>query len=236
MNSNRPFLILGVSLVLGFAVFGIFLGRAVRQGRSFDRYLSVRGLAEHEVAANLAIWPVSFVTDADDLATLKQQLDAKRAKVAEFLKAQGIDEAEIATGLPSLEDREQEKMKEHMGGLARYSARVTLVVRSVKVDVVKKTIQAADQLLSVGVALSGHEGSENTEFLFTDLNAIKPDMIGEATANARAAAVKFAQDSNSRVGAIRQASQGVFEIETRDVASPERKIVRVVTSVQFFLE
>jgi hypothetical protein len=236
MNFNRPFAILGLSLVLGFAVFGIFVGRAVKQGRSFDRYLSVRGLAEREVSANLAIWPVSFVTDADDLAVLKQQLDEKRAKVAQFLKEQGIEEAEITTGLPALEDRAQQKMQERMASLPRYSARVTIVVRSPKVDVVKKAIQSADRLLSAGVALSGHEYGENTEFLFTDLNAVKPDMIRDATANARAAAEKFAQDSKSKVGAIRQASQGVFEIESRDVASPEKKIVRVVTSVQFFLE
>jgi len=61
-------------------------------------------------------------------------------------------------------------------------------------------------------------------------------MIREATANARVSAEKFAQDSKTRVGAIRRATQGAVEIEDRDKASPEKKIIRVVTTIDFFVE
>jgi hypothetical protein len=107
------------------------------------------------------------------------------------------------------------------------------------VDTVKKVIQGADALLERGVSLGGDGGNgpgERIEFLFTGINDIKPDMIQEATANARAAAEKFAQDSKSKVGRIRKATQGAFEIEDRDAASPEKKILRVVTTVDFFLD
>ena len=103
-------------------------------------------------------------------------------------------------------------------------------------DLVKKAIQRADALLSKGVTLVGNESGDRIEFLFNALNDIKPDMIKEATANARVAAEKFAQDSKSKVGRIRKATQGVLEIEDRDVASPEWKVLRVVTSIDFFLE
>ena len=103
-------------------------------------------------------------------------------------------------------------------------------------DVVKKAIQKADTLLEKGVTLIAEDGAEKTQFIFDAVNDVKPDMIREATANARMAAEKFALDSKSKVGRIRKASQGALEIEDRDAASPEKKVLRVVTTVDFFLE
>jgi uncharacterized protein len=120
--------------------------------------------------------------------------------------------------------------------LSRYKAVVTVVVRTSNVDVLKKTVQGVDSLLEKGVTLGGDGAGQQTQFIFNALNDVKPDMIREATANARAAAEKFAQDSHSKVGRIRKATQGLLEIEDRDVASPEWKILRIVTTVDFFLE
>ena len=118
----------------------------------------------------------------------------------------------------------------------RYKGTTSLVVRSANVDQIKSAIQKADSLLEQGVSLSDADYGDRTQFLFTEINSTKPDMIREATANARIAAGKFAQDSSTRVGAIRRATQGVLEIEDRDTASPERKVLRVVTTVDFFVE
>jgi hypothetical protein len=75
----------------------------------------------------------------------------------------------------------------------------------------------------------------NTQYFFTDLDKVKPEMIAEATADARRAAEKFAQDSGAEVGGIRRAQQGYFSIEDRDTFSPEWKKIRVVTSIDYFL-
>lgn len=236
MIKTRAFLILGLCLALGLAIFGMQIGKAVRQGREFDRYLTVRGLSEVEVKANLAIWSLRFSVQANELAGLKGEMEKARAKVRAFLLSQGIAEGEINAGLPMVDDRELMKSNGEHPDIARYTSKLTIVVRSGNVDTVKAAMQQVDRLLEQGVALSFEEYGDRAQFLFTNINEVKPGMIAEATANARASAEKFAQDSKSHVGRIRKATQGVLEIDERDAASPERKILRVVTTVEFFLE
>ncbi|MDE5627764.1 MAG: hypothetical protein K2I58_07395, partial [Candidatus Amulumruptor sp.] len=71
---------------------------------------------------------------------------------------------------------------------------------------------------------------------FTGLNDIKPAMIAEATKNAREAAQKFSDDSDSQLGKIKNARQGQFSIDDRDAYTPYIKTVRVVTSLTYYLE
>ena len=92
------------------------------------------------------------------------------------------------------------------------------------------------ELLKQGIAISANDYDTRVQYEFTSLNKIKPQMIEEATKNAREAAEKFAKDSDSKLGKIKNASQGLFTIEDRDPSTPYIKKVRVVTSVDFFLE
>jgi uncharacterized protein len=214
MITVRAFVVLGLSLVLGLAVFGFQIRRAVKAGREFDRYVAVKGLSEREAKATLAIWPLRFTVAAEDLGALESAMESSRALVMGFLKTNGIDSKEITQGLPEVSDREDERIQSNRPNLPRYRGVVTLVVRSVNVDVVKKAIQNADSLLQEGISLVGNDSGDRIQFLFNAVNQIKPDMIREATANARAAAEKFAQDSRSKVGSIRKADQGVWKSRT----------------------
>jgi hypothetical protein len=232
----RSFAVLGISLVIGLTIFGAEMNRAVKTGREFDRYLTVKGLSERDAKADLAIWPIRFSVAAEELVALKSAMESNRSLVLTFLKESGITSNEITQGLPEITDREDERIQLNRPALARYRAVVTLVVRSSNVDVIKKAIQGVDSLLQKGVTLGGNDAGGQPQFIFNSLNGVKPDMIREATANARAAAEKFAQDSHSEVGRIRKAAQGVVEIEDRDAASPEWKVLRVVTTVDFFLD
>ncbi|HYP17028.1 MAG TPA: SIMPL domain-containing protein [Opitutus sp.] len=239
MITNRAFVVLGVTLAAGRALFGVQVGQAVKKGRDFDRFLTVKGLSEREVTATLAIWPIRFTVAAEDLPGLKLAVEQGRATVLAYLASHAITPEDVTFGLPAVSDREEEREmrgETGRGSLPRYKAVVTLVVRSARVDVVKSAIQHADTLLEQGISLANNDYSDRPEFLFADINGIKPEMIQEATANARIAAEKFAQDSQARVGRIRRASQGAMEIYDRDIATPERKILRVVTTVDFFLE
>lgn len=228
------FAVLGISIAVGLAVGGIGAGVAFYQTRMADRFVTVKGLAEREVDADLAIWPVTFKVADNALGALQQSVDDQRKIVVGFLERAGFGRDEISFSVPKISDTQAEQYGQQRSPY-RYIAQATVTVRSSKVSLVRESMEGSGALVSEGVVLVADNWENPTEFLFTALNDIKPAMIEEATKNARAGAEKFALDSGSRVGGIRRATQGLFTIEDRDRNSPERKVVRVVTTVEYFL-
>ena len=231
-------------LALGVAIAGLLIGTGFARGRSADRYVTVKGVAERDVRADLAIWPLRVVAADNDLTSAHASLQASVQKIMQFLAAQQVD-----TSLATLANFEvSDAFTNQYGGSdrapTRYVIRQTVVIRSNDPARVLAASQRVAELVNSGVVLSsgGEYGSGGPTFVFTGLNKLKPAMIGEATARAREAAEQFARDSRSSLGGIRQASQGVFEILPRDQAqgitqeSQITKIVRVVSTVDYFLK
>jgi hypothetical protein len=222
-------MILGVCIALA----GVAIGIGVYKGRAVDRFVTVKGLAEREVKADLAIWPITFRVTGNDLATLQRDIDAGRAAVTSFLREAGFAAETIGYSVPRINDTQA--FGSNVATRYRYVADVTVTTRSGNVDLVKATMEKSGTLVGKGVALTADNWQTPTEFIYTALNAIKPAMIEEATKDARAAAEKFATDSGSEVGKIRSATQGYFSISNRDANSPDVKLIRVVTSIEFYL-
>ena len=240
-SSSRPAaaFILGIFLAIGLALAGFFVARAVESAKRFERFVTVKGLSEREVPADLAIWPIRFNVAANDLRSLQEQITKSRETVRQFLTTAGFKDDEISTSPPQIADSEtapSSDSEDKKPPKFRYSATVTALLRSARAEEVRKAMEKSDQLVQNGVALAGGEYSSRAEFIFTGINAIKPAMIEEATVNARKGAEQFAKDSNSKVGTIRHATQGAVEINDRDSSSPHRKIVRIVTTVDYFLQ
>jgi len=225
-------LILGLSI----AVAGISIGTGFYKGRASDRYVTVKGLAERDVDANLAIWPITFNVAENDLIRLQKGIDSSRETITGFLIETGFKRDEISYSAPKITDTEAErKYGNAPKSQFRYTAQATVTTRTKNVHLIIKTMEESGRLVGKGIVLAAQSWENPTEFFFTGLNDIKPEMIEEATKNARKAAGKFAQDSGSKVGKIRNASQGYFTIANRDRNSPELKKVRVVTSIQYYL-
>jgi hypothetical protein len=228
-------LFIGLALAVGMIGGGHMIGRGLFAARAADRYVTVKGLAEREVPANLAMWPIVFSTTGNDLVAIQTTLDASAKKVLAFLEERGFSPAEYSLSSPRVTDREAQGGRMRGDAGDRYVAEQTMTLRSGKITPVKVAMQQSGELIRDGVALV-RSYEYNTTFLYTALDTIKPAMIAEATKDARKAAEQFARDSGSRVGAIRNAQQGFFDIQDRDAFSPEIKRVRVVTTVQYFLE
>jgi len=227
------FAILGLLIGGGVAVAGYFIGHGFLKARASDRYVTVKGLSERELPANLVLWPIVYSVTSDDLETLQQRLDDGAAKISAFLAGDFAAE-EINVSAPRVTDRHAQGMMDQQGRLERYMAEATVTVRTGRIDAARTAMERSGSLVKQGVALI-RSYEFQTQYLYTGLDAIKPEMIAEATRDARAAAERFAEDSGSRVGGIRNAQQGYFSIEDRDPFSPEFKTIRVVTTVQFFL-
>jgi hypothetical protein len=230
---ERSIVVAGILVAVGMAIAGYFIGNGLLRARSADRYVTVKGLAEREVAADLVIWPITYTVTADDLGTLQRRTDDGAAKIRDFLAAD-FDDHEISVAAARVEDRQAQGMM-GQGRIERYVAQSTVTVRTPEIDTVSAAMERTGELVKQGVALI-RSYENTTEYLFTALDEIKPDMIREATQDARRAAQQFAEDSGSRVGGIRNAQQGYFSITDRDAFSPQFKKVRVVTTVQYFLE
>jgi hypothetical protein len=231
------------TLAVGLVLAGWFVGHGFARGRSADRYVTVKGVSEREVRANLALWPLRIVATDNDLGLAQARIAASVQQIRRFLARNRVDTAGVELQGYEVNDAYANQFRSSGEVGNRYVIRQTVMVRSEQPDVVLAASQRVGELVNAGVVLSsgGDYGSGGPTFLFTQLNTLKPQMIGEATARARESAQQFARDSRSALGGIRTASQGMFEILPRDQApgvqeeSQLVKIVRVVSTVEYFL-
>ncbi len=243
-RSSGAVLPAGLLVAIGLGVCGWFVGNGFIQAKAADRYVTVKGVAERNVKADLALWPIRFTATDDNLNVAQDRVARSAATIFEFLSRNGIDTAEARVQNFEVTDLLANRYGGQQNAASRYIITETIMVRSTDPDLIFNTNQKIGELVSAGIVLSsGMEyGPSGPTFLFTKLNDLKPEMIGEATANAREAAEQFARDAKSRVGSIRQANQGVFVILPRDIASgitEEQqlfKTVRVVSTIDYFLK
>ena len=232
---DLPSLTLGTLLCCGLLGLGAILGYSALRHKAFERSVVVEGLSEREYPADIAIWPIEFTGADNDLTTLHATLDARSAVVRDFLLDAGLDTDELSYGAPVVRDSYADPYRSNEQVAFRYTGSRTVTVYTDKVELVRNTQSRLGELGRAGLVLTGDAWRNNTQYLFTALNAVKPSMVEEATRNAREVAEKFADDSQSRLGRIRRASQGQFSISDRDANNPHIKSVRVVSTVEYYL-
>jgi len=239
--SRAPFwgAVLG-ALILGLGLLGAgyLVGRGFERGRAADRYVTVKGLAEAFVSADLAVWPLRVTATGDDLGRVQDRIDADLATISGFLTEQGIEPEALQPQRVEVTDLLAQPYRPEGAGENRFILAQTVIVRTEQVDLVARLNQLTGELVKRGVVLTDAGGPT---YLFTRLNEIKPEMLAEATRNARISAEQFAADSGSAIAGIRRASQGLFEILARDPApglfEPNQldKQVRVVSTIEYRL-
>lgn len=229
-------------LALGLALGGFFPGYYYYQAKTDFNTVSVKGLAEKDVVSDLAVWDLKFVSTGNDLKKTQQEMQRQEALIIKFLKDKGFNDAEIDGGRLETNDLMANPWRGNDEIASRFILTQTITVRSNNVDLVAQSLAQTGDLISQGVVFDSQNSGYPVSYIFTKLNEIKPQMLEEATQNARDAALEFAKSSHSKVGKIHKASQGVFSILPRDdtansIASQQiHKKVRVVSTVEYFLE
>lgn len=235
-NNVKESFLLGTLLAAGLIVLGVFLGRSIVRFKTLDRVVSVKGLAEKEVKADVAIWPIRYANAANSLPELYEQIEAAKNVIVDFLTKRGLTLDEITFSTPSIVDKQTQDYLEAEKIKFRYTSTRVITAYTKKVD---KIIEAKTSIIELGkqgvVVAADEEYGSTTEYIFTELNKIKPEMIEQATRNAREVAEKFASDSQSVLGKIKSANQGQFSVENRDSNTPYIKNVRIVSTIEYYL-
>jgi hypothetical protein len=241
---------LGLLLAIGLVASAFLVSGAINNAQNSNRFVTVRGLSEKDVKANLAMWRLKFKTTGDDLAGTQAALETQKKAVVEFLTKAGFSIEELQPqGIRVVDKQANEYGNDNAGG-KRFVMTTSVLLRTEKVDLVMKTQQKMSDLINSGVVLSDDNYCGNTpNYLFTKLNDIKIEMLADATKNARSAAGQFAKDAEAKVGSIRQASQGYFSISALDRVEESSggdsscgdgesimKKIRVVSTVDYYLE
>lgn len=240
-------LIAAVILAAGIIGGGFFVGQGFYNSRMADRYVTVKGLAEKDVTADLAVWNLKLAATGDALSDVQAKIDTDKNELMSFLVAQGVADTEIQNSQISVIDLMAQQYRSERADQSRFIVNYSVTLRTNDVAKINAISQKTGDLIKKNVVLADNTGPS---YIFTKLNDIKPEMIATATKNARAAAEQFAKDSGSHVGSIRRAAQGIFSIEARDgqpADSPDNylpgggeskqieKKVRVVSTIDYYL-
>lgn len=228
-NLNK--LLPALLIALGIVILGLCIKAGIDNIAYRDRIVTVRGLAEREVKADLVTWPITYSLAGNNLQNIYDQVSKNNDIIVKFLTSNGIKPDEISVNPPDTYDASSNRYRSDSFNF-NYSINCTVTVTTRQVDKVRELLNRQSELLKEGVAFS----NSYINYQFTGLNSVKPEMIAEATRNARAAADQFAADSESRVGKIKTASQGQFSIDDSDSSTPYIKKVRVVSTIVYYLE
>ncbi len=241
---SLAFIILAISL----AFAGWAVGNGIYNVRTADRFVTVKGVSEREVKADLALWPIQLAVTDDNLSLAQSRINQNIAKVIAFLAANGIDSSQVELQGFKVTDVLANPFQRVERAGSRFIIQHTVMVRSTDPERVRRTSQKVGELVNSGVVLSsGPEwGPGGPTYVFRRLNDLKPAMIAEATTEARKGAQEFAKNSRSTLGGIHRANQGQFVILPRDATGSDQgpgmaeqtqifKTVRVVSTVEYLL-
>ena len=232
-NNNCNKLGIGIFVMIGLIVLGLFISKGLVSIANQDQFVTVKGLAERDVMANKVVWPLPYKSVSNNMQELYDNIEKNKNVILSFLKSGGITDNEIIISAPAVTDRlAQSYVPDNVK--FRYQSEAVITVISPLVEKVIELMGKQIELMKDGVIIS-NEYNYQTQFEYTALNDIKPEMVEEATRNARTVAQKFAEDSGSKLGNIKQASQGQFSISS-DETTPQIKNIRVVTTVKYALE
>ncbi|APA53562.1 SIMPL domain-containing protein [Campylobacter coli] len=232
MKTNSLFI--SVAVVLASVILAFGFNKALSDFKTLERSVTVKGLSQKDVEADTLILPIKFTRSGNNLANLYEELESDKQNIIRFLEEQGVKSDEISYNSPNIIDRLSDPYSNDTQAAYRYIGTANLLIYTKNIKLGKSILEKISSLGKLGIVTKIED--YEIEYLYTKLNEIKPQMIEEATLNARNAAIKFAQDSNSSLGKIKKASQGQFSISNRDKNTPYIKTIRVVSTIEYYLK
>ncbi|BAK74466.1 SIMPL domain-containing protein [Arcobacter sp. L] len=226
--------ILGFFIFLGLSILGYLISTSVIKYKELERTVVVKGLSEKEVNADIVLWPIKFSVINNNLDELYKNIENDTQEILSFLESNGIAREEIIINSPAIIDKMANEYS-NQEVQVRYVANRTINIYSKNIEKIRDINGKLFELSKKGILFKIDDYDSKIEYIYTKLNDIKPMMIEEATNNARSVALKFAKDSNSKLGKIKKASQGQFVITSRDKNTEYIKNIRIVSTIEYYL-
>jgi hypothetical protein len=252
MLTDKPIITLACAAFLALGIFaaGYSIGHNIFLMKKMSRSVTVKGLAEQDVKSDFGVWKINYREVGGDLVQLDQRIQHDQQTVTAFLKQQGFTDKEIANTELKVADRFANLYSQSTSpalDAQRYIVTGGIDVHTSRVDLIQQVAKLSNQLIQQGVPLAFDEGATpNPSYYFQNLDSIRPAMLAAATKSARTIALQFAQDSDSQLGGILHASQGVFQIMSRDTSTMSsdwnnnqnalgsiNKKIRLVTTIDY---
>lgn len=235
-NKQLSIIIIGICVSISLLFVGFFIYKGLKTFSDKERVVSVRGLSEMIVDADYANLKIKYTEGDNDMQSLLNKIEDNNNKIVSFIKSNGLTDSEINLGVPVIKDKKNtEYNNNYSSNSLRYYCEETITIQSNKVENIRKIELSQFDLYKQGITLSqsSYEYEGDSKYTFTKLNDIKPKMIEESTNNARIAGEQFSKNSKSKLGGIKSAYQGQFEITPTE--NPLKLKVRVVSSISYFL-
>ncbi len=236
-NNQSGLIGVGFCLAVGIALGGYFIGQTMYNAKVATNTAEAKGLAEQRVEANQANWTLVFRVTGNkrgDMSGLYKKAETHQDAIIQVLKKSGFDEGEIEIGVIDYFHREYRDANQTVVD-QKHELVGSISVETDKVKLVSKVRAGVNKLMAQGLDIE----NKAPRYVFTKLNDIKPELLREATHNARLAANEFAENAGVEVGGIRRARQGNFYIrDAGENSGDSRKVekdVRVVTTITFYL-
>lgn len=237
MNKQIALVITGLFLAVGISIAGFFVSQTIYNSKVALNTAEAKGLAERRVKADIANWKLVFSVSGQEQAEISElykTAESRQTIIINLLKENGFSSEEIQIGVIDYNVREYRDENQQLVDKT-HNLVGSIIVETQQVDLVAKVRAKVNSLIAQGIAID----NLSPTYRFTQLNEIKPEMLAEATKNARIAANEFAQVAGVSVGGIRNARQGNFFIrDAGEDYGDTRKIekdVRVVTTITFYL-
>lgn len=227
---------------IGVALAGYTVGQGLERFRTADRSVTVKGLAERDVESDYVVWPLQFRRGGSEFGAVQKALAEDRDRVVAFLQAQGFTAAEIEVRPLAVQDLFAREFGSGNGQMLRFQGTGQVLVNSARPKDVEKAALAVDPLIQAGVQLGGsNDGPPGPRYQLRGFNEVKAPLLAEATRNAREQAQKFATEAGARLGALRNANQGVIQIGSAerqgfDDGGARVKRLRVVSTFEYALD
>lgn len=228
----------GALLAFGIGISGYFISQTLYNSKVAINIAEAKGLAERQVTSDRANWTVYYSVEGDqtaEMADLYGRFEADQKIIVDELHNAGFNPKEVSIGAARYSVNEFRNDAQIVVD-ATYTLSGRVTIDTTNVLLVASAQVSLSKLLAKGIGLEVGTPS----YQYTKLNDIKPQMLKEATKNARIAATTFAENVGARVGGIKSAAQGRFNIRDAGEEYGDRgkieKDIRVVTTVSFYIE